>query len=616
MSSLKTLSDHPPIHRISLQTVLIVPFVLQIFVAVSMVGYLSFRNGQEAINQLANQLVGEVNDRVHQHLDSYLATPHQINQINADAARSKILNLKDPETTGRYLWQQMQVYKSLSYIFYALPSGEYSGAGRWVDGGMTTIDEVSPRTNYQDYSYETDTRGNRQKLIFKGIYKPLSEDWYLSAVRTGKPVWSRIYNWDNSPEFISISASLPLYDDRQKLIGVFGSDFLLSNISKFLKNLKSSQKGKIFILERDGNIVASSSEEPPFVLVGQTAKRLSASKSSDPLIRGAITDLQRKIGNLQAIKAEQYFDVQLGRDRYYALVRPWQDQYGLDWLVIVIIPESDFMEQINTNTRTSLLLCLAALAIATILGIYTSRWIAYPILKLQQASEVITNGELDHSVEVKGIYEIERLARSFNQMTVQLKASFSELENRVAERTASLQQANQRLLELANSDGLTQIPNRRYFDNCLTKEWQRHLREQKFLGLVMLDIDYFKSYNDCYGHQGGDDVLSRVAQTINQKPRRISDLVARYGGEEFVVILPNTSIEGAFKFAELIRESVLSLEIPHARSQVSKYITLSLGVAAMIPNLENKPEDLIAQADAALYQSKKLGRNQSYAQNL
>ena len=258
MSSITKLSDRSLIPRISFQAVLIVPFVLQIFIAVGMVGYLSFRNGQGAINRLANQLVGEVNDRVHQHLDSYLAVPHQINQINADAARSRILNLKDPEVTGRYLWQQMQVYTSLSYIFYALPSGEYSGAGRWVDGGMTTIDEVSPRTNYQDYSYETDKRGNRKKLIFKGIYKPLSEDWYLSAVRTGKPLWSKIYNWDNSPDFISISASLPVYDDRQKLIGVFGSDFLLSNISKFLKSLKSSQKGKIFILERDGNLVASS----------------------------------------------------------------------------------------------------------------------------------------------------------------------------------------------------------------------------------------------------------------------------------------------------------------------------------------------------------------------
>ncbi len=614
MSSSKKLSNHSSISRIPLQAVLIAPFVLQIFVAVGLVGYSSFRNGQEAVNRLANQLIVEVNALVNQHLDSYLAVPHQINQINADAVRSGILNLQEPETIGRYFWKQMQVYKKLSYIFYALPTGEYSGAGRWVDDGKTTIDEVSLRTNYQNYSYETDEQGSRKQLIFKGKYKPLSEDWYLTAVQTGKPMWSKVYNWDNSPEFISISASIPVYDDRQKLIGVMGADLLLSNISQFLKQLKAIQAGRIFILEKDGNMVASSIHEQPFIMVGQTAKRLRADNSNDPLIRSITTDLQKEFDDLHSIKAEYAFDVQVGTDRYYALVRPWQDQYGLDWLVIISIPESDFMEQINANKRTSVLLCLVSLAIAAIIGIYTSRWIAHPILKLQQASEEIANGELDRSVEVTGIREIEKLARSFNQMTAQLKTSFTELEDRVAERTESLQQANQKLLELATSDGLTKIPNRRHFDDCLKKEWERHIREHQFLGLVLIDIDYFKYYNDHYGHQGGDEVLFRVAQAIDQIAKRASDLAARYGGEEFVVILPNTPVEGAFEFAEQLRIAVLFLEIPHAKSQVNDYVTLSLGVASLIPSLDNKLEDLIAQADQALYKSKRLGRNQSSVQ--
>lgn len=224
MSSLKNLS-------IPLQAFLIVPFVLQIFAAVGLVGCLSFRNGQKAIHQLAIKLMDEIDDRVNQHLNSYLALPHQLNQINAGAAQNRILNLQDMETNGRYLWQQMQVHKTLSYIFYALPTGEYCGAGRWEDGGKTTIDEVSGRTNYHNYSYATDDRGNRQQLIYTGEYQPMSEDWYLRAVKTRKPVWSKIYNWDGTPEYISISAALPVYDNRQQLIGVMGSDFLLSNIS-------------------------------------------------------------------------------------------------------------------------------------------------------------------------------------------------------------------------------------------------------------------------------------------------------------------------------------------------------------------------------------------------
>lgn len=605
MSSLKNLS-------IPLQLVLIVPFVLQIFAAVGLVGYLSFRNGHKAIHQLAMHLMDEIDDRVNQHLDSYLAVPHQLNQINADAAKNRILDLQDLETTGRYFWQQMQVYKNLSYIFYALPTGEYSAAGRWDNEGNTAIDEVSPRTNYQSYSYLTDDRGNRQQLIFATPYQPMSEDWYLNAVKTGKPMWSKIYNWDETPNFLSISASLPVYDERNNLIVVMGSDLLLSQISYFLHKLKASQMAKIVILERDGNIVASSSREPPFTIVGKTAKRLPAATSTDPLIRSLATDLQKRFGNLHSITIKQSFNLQLESDRYYALVNPWQDKYGLDWLIVVAIPESDLMAQIDANTRTTIVLCFAALAFATILGIYTSRWIARPILKLQQASIAIASGELDRSVDVKGICEIEGLARSFNEMASQLKTSFTELEDRVAERTEALQQANQKLLQLATSDELTQIANRRHFDECLKKEWNRHLREQNFLALILIDIDYFKFYNDSYGHQCGDECLFQVAQAIDRFPKRAADLVARYGGEEFVVILPNTPPEGALKCAELLRTAVLSLAIPHPKSAVSPYVTLSLGVAALIPTSGNKPAILIAQADEALYQAKKLGRNQSY----
>ncbi|MEM1167557.1 MAG: diguanylate cyclase [Cyanobacteria bacterium P01_H01_bin.35] len=184
------------------------------------------------------------------------------------------------------------------------------------------------------------------------------------------------------------------------------------------------------------------------------------------------------------------------------------------------------------------------------------------------------------------------------------------LQQQVAERTAQLEQVNQELLRIANLDGLTQIANRRSFDEYLAVEWRRHLREQQFLSLIMIDIDYFKHYNDHYGHQGGDDCLMRVAQAISQVPQRPTDLVARYGGEEFAVILPNTNIEGAFTVAESIRLAIASLSIPHAQSEVSQFVTLSLGGASIIPNLEGTLEDLIYLADDALYQAKRQGRNQ------
>jgi diguanylate cyclase (GGDEF)-like protein/PAS domain S-box-containing protein len=195
--------------------------------------------------------------------------------------------------------------------------------------------------------------------------------------------------------------------------------------------------------------------------------------------------------------------------------------------------------------------------------------------------------------------QAEKILADYNQI----------LKQQVAERTAELQKANQELSRLANLDGLTQLANRRRFDEYLAAEWQRHLREQQYLSLILIDIDYFKRYNDHYGHQGGDDCLIRVAQILANIPQRPTDLVARYGGEEFVVVLPHTNREGALTVANSIQQTIASFCIPHACSEVSQFVTLSIGVSSLIPTPEASLEDLIARTDEALYEAKNQGRN-------
>ena len=162
------------------------------------------------------------------------------------------------------------------------------------------------------------------------------------------------------------------------------------------------------------------------------------------------------------------------------------------------------------------------------------------------------------------------------------------------------------LLRLSALDGLTKIANRRRFDEYLEEQWEIHLSGQLPLALIMIDIDYFKQYNDFYGHQSGDDCLIRIAQTIASVNNRTADLTSRYGGEEFVVILPNTNIEKASQIAESIRLSILGLAISHENSGVNPYITLSLGVASLVPSFSNLQSELITQADSALYKAKRL----------
>ncbi len=165
------------------------------------------------------------------------------------------------------------------------------------------------------------------------------------------------------------------------------------------------------------------------------------------------------------------------------------------------------------------------------------------------------------------------------------------------------------LSDLAVNDGLTKIHNRRYFDEALAIEWRRAKREKLPLSLIMLDIDFFKKYNDSYGHQGGDECLIKVADIISSALRRPADLVARYGGEEFAIILPNVSEKDAIQFSETIRAEILKAEIEHKSSSISPFVTASLGVASIVPSSNSSHEELLQRADKALYNAKFKGRN-------
>ena len=174
---------------------------------------------------------------------------------------------------------------------------------------------------------------------------------------------------------------------------------------------------------------------------------------------------------------------------------------------------------------------------------------------------------------------------------------------------AKLQTVNQELERLASLDGLTGVANRRQFDLHLKREWQRLLRETAPISVIMCDVDFFKAYNDTYGHQMGDECLKQIAKILENCAQRSTDLASRYGGEEFVIVLPNTGIKGALQVADKIQHQIRALEIEHQKSEVSGYVTLSLGVACQVPNHDRSPESLIKLADAALYEAKSKGRN-------
>lgn len=184
-----------------------------------------------------------------------------------------------------------------------------------------------------------------------------------------------------------------------------------------------------------------------------------------------------------------------------------------------------------------------------------------------------------------------------------------ELEKRIQERTRELEQANRRLNTLSRIDGLTEIPNRRYFEESYRSEWKRCEREKGYLSLIMIDVDDFKAFNDNYGHPAGDECLKAIAAALGDSLRRGEDFVGRYGGEEFIVLLPGHKEESARQLAEKLRSSVEALQIPHDYSTISPWVTISLGIASRDPSSSMTQEQLLKAADQALYTAKRNGKN-------
>ncbi len=249
---------------------------------------------------------------------------------------------------------------------------------------------------------------------------------------------------------------------------------------------------------------------------------------------------------------------------------------------------------------------VSLIAVAALIT-YLSKSIIRPILMFRDGANIIGKGNLDHKINLRDGVEMNLLAEEFNRMTGKLKESYAGLEKKVEERTKELNEANMKLQELSITDGLTGVYNHRYFYEKLSEEIRRAERYGHPLSLIMADIDFFKQYNDAYGHVEGDKGLEAIASFMKQSVRA-GDMVARYGGEEFSVILPETGKKEAMAVAERIRLCVQAAHYASKNGESGGRLTVSLGVAAFPEDAEDQ-KGLIEKADAALYRAKEKGRN-------
>ena len=442
----------PTPRKFRLHTTLVVPFVLQIVAAVGLVGYLSFRNGQRAVNDLVSQLQQEITFRVKERVQVYLETPHLVNQINEDAARLGVLDFNDLESSRSYFWKQVLRFKSIGHAGLANEKGQYLRVGwvnRWIGSEEPQLaQQLKPGTGDLIY-YKLEQYGNPIRVAkTTPNYDVHKRPLYKAVLKNNRAAWSDIYiNFGYGS--LQINASSPYYDGQGKLIGVFTCQMGLDQIRGFLKTLRIGKSGFVFIIEPSGELIATSLTNQPLTSgKDQSQKRLRAQDSSNPIMRQSMKSLQAKSSNLGNIQETTRLDFKLDNEQYFLKLSPLRDEYGLNWLIVVVVPEDDFMAQINANTRDTALLCLGALSLAIALGILTAQTITNPILRLTKASKQLADGNLDQRVDTRDllkIEEIETLEQSFNSMAGQLQEAFETLEDKVQERTAELASANEEI---------------------------------------------------------------------------------------------------------------------------------------------------------------------------
>ena len=419
----------PTSGKFGLRTALLVPFVLQIVAAVGLVGYLSFRNGQQAVNRLASQVRSEVASRTQRVMEDYLSLPHEITRSNINALRLNQIKLEDKEALERHFFYQLQTYPITGEIFVGMPDGSIILVSQKPDGSFVanTTREFPRREQYL-----LDNEGRRRQLLRSINYDARTRPWYKAAEQKRGQTWSEVYLFTTLQK-LGISAVEPYYDAQGKLVAIFAAQFPLSALSDYLKTLKVSPTGQVFVLDRAGFLLATSTGEKSFFEEGSAQKQLQAVESQNLLTRSTARYLQQQFRNLSEIKQPMEISFYIDGKREYVRVQPYSDGKGLDFLVVVVVPEADFMEEINASNWTTLWLCLLALVVAIAISILISNWIANPILRIAQASEELAAGNFEQQVAPSQVIEIARLANSFNKMTKQLKDSFEKLNSIISQ---------------------------------------------------------------------------------------------------------------------------------------------------------------------------------------
>ncbi len=424
-----------PDASISLRWVLVVPFVVQTVGAVVLVGYLSYRSGEQATEKLANQLLQQTTARVGDRLNAYLSTPQRAISANLLGVQQGTIALNNREQLRRQLWQQIASDPSLAASAFWSENGTAIAYHRIsAESARALAKKVSSQTlppnaivfmnsqgNQRNY-FLTDAQGGPGKLLYRLRDDFRSVPWYRDAKTLGKQGWTPISLARVIPVLQTVAVA-PVKDGRGNLQGFFTAHYFLPEISVFLNQLHFSPTGQVFVVEPGGELVATSvqAEETGMRLVNGKLERLLAVDSSDAQTREIAQHLTL-LNQSNQHNQTQTIRLQAAGQKQFVQVTPYQDAYGLNWQIVTVIPEADFLADIQRNQKTTALLCFLTAGVAISLGMAIANRITAGVDQLNRASLSLADGDLDQQLPANNpVTEVQGLTQSFNRMAIQLR---------------------------------------------------------------------------------------------------------------------------------------------------------------------------------------------------